>query len=534
MPVGSPKKIDTWASDDFEVIEEEVEESWPFFEYRRLGTTIYDPGWRTPNRPDLSAGYKIDADYVSFEDLAQMRELECYKDIPDDEELKRYFLVTSPIGDAPPASQTAAQMNQNSTVVMHAEGEHVQTTTNPLEKPLLKLAYWTRQRVIEVLLYNGRHKVIRNEPHDLGTHALGYTANWWDIDNCGYGMGTGRLTAGDQRMDQGVLNEVLKMIAYWTNAPLLYDSADGNEPTQQYVMGLGTMWGIKTGNSGDIRKALMYAPKPEIPNAAFDIYKLGKEGAEDLVGANATTMQGAPGAGSTAMRSAAGVNRIGGKADENISDPVANIEGIITRWIQFLWDMVLEVMPIAEIRQILSAKFGKTILEEIDAEAFLNAEFEIKVLAGQKLAAKQAIMQLVPFLLQFLQQPQLLQYLHQIGKSVNFAAIEDLFMRMSELAGRQDILVDLTPQQIELYQQNNPMIAKATADKEREVQKGKDKIAAIQAQGEEDTKLAVLKPTVEVAAQEAAKRLEGSTQLEEAEARLERNTDLNELQTGVE
>jgi hypothetical protein len=534
QPIGPPRKVDTWESDNFKVITETVEESWPFFEYRRLGTTFYDPGWRTPNRPDQSAGYKLDVDYVDFEDLAQMRNMDCYKNIPADEDLKKFFMVASPQGDAPPQTQTAQEMNTNSTVVLHAVGEHKQTSLNPLQKPLLKIARWENNWVCEVLLYQGRHLTIRNGEHEMDDHALGYAANWWDIDNSGYGMGIGRLNAGDQRMDQGVLNEVLKMIAYWTNAPMAYDSRSGNAPTQNNVFGLGTLWGVDPGPSGNVGNALRYVEKPPIPKEAFQIYEMGLTGGQQLVGADATVMQGNTGPGSTALRTATGVNRLGGKADENISDPVDHLEGVIQRWISFLWEMVKDVMPLSEIRQILSRKFGETIFEQIDADSFLDADFEISILAGQKLQAKQSIMQLVPFFFQILQQPQLMEHLQQTGRTVNFQAMEDLMMRMSELAGRQDIFIPMTDQQKAEYQQNNPAIVKAKADAAREDQRGHNKLQEIAAKGAQETQQTILKPIVEAVAPQAASKLEGSQQLEDAEARLERNTDMTELAQGVE
>lgn len=526
MPLanGTKKKIHTLESDDWETVEEIAQESWPIFEYRRLGTTLYDEKWRTPNRPELSAGYKINIDYVTMDDLRQMRELPCYQSIPEDEDLKKFFL-DNPDGDAQPPSNTAQTMNTESAVILHAAGEQRDSSANPFLKPLMKIAYWTPESVIEVLVYDSRKKVIRNEKHSLGDFALGATATWWNIDNSGYGIGIGRLNAGDQRMDQGVLNEVLKMIAFPMNAPLIYNTASGNAPTQQVVTSLGTMWGINAPN-GDIRKELMWMQPPTIPAEAWKIYELGQQGGEDLVGASAAIMQGQLGGpGSSAGRTATGINRLGSKADENVSGQISHIEGIIQRWIQFLWKMVIERMPIAEIREILSAKFGSAILSEIDAEEFLSAKFEIKILCGQKLAAKAAITQMIPFLLQMVQQPQLLEFLHQKGDTINFEVIEKLFMQMSELQGREDIIVKLTDAQMQMIQQQNPGAIKMQGQATMEKLKGQNKLQEIQAQGTQ----AIQRTVVD----HALAHVTGDVPLDLAEARLQRNTDMSELQSGV-
>jgi hypothetical protein len=527
LPVGPPKIVNTWASDEFESVPQKVTETWPYFEYRKLGTTLYDPGWRTPNRPELSSSGKIDIDYPNLQDLQQLRNMDCYKDIPSDKDLKQFFFE-NPLGDAPPASTTSESMNSNSAVVFHAQGEHEQTNVDPTLRPLMRLKYSTKDTIIEVLCYQGRKKTIRNGPHELKDFALGVTANWWNIDNSGYGMGIGRLNAGDQRMDQGVLNEVLKMIGYWTNAPLMYDSSSGNEPTQNVVMGLGNLWGVNV-PGGDVRKAFAYVPKPEIPPEAWKIYTLGKEGGEDLVGANATTMQGNTGPGSTALKTATGVNRLGNKADDNVATPIAHIEGVLVRWYRFLWWIVQTKMPIAEIRRILSKKYADTIINKIDPERLVNAEFNIKILAGQKLAAKASIQQLIPFMLQLLQQPQLMEFMHQKGKTINFAAIERIFMRVSELQGAEDIIVDLTPEEMAQVKATNPAAQRTQSAAAIEQIRGRNKLQAIDAKGHADTQVAVVK----AAADKAAERLEGSQEFEEAEGRLERNTDMGELKDGL-
>lgn len=528
MPDGTKKLVHTLESDDYKVKEDTVTECWPCFEYRRLGTTLFDPKWRTPNRPDLSAAFRVDVDYVNFYDLCDMRKLDCYKDIPPDDDLKKYFL-TNPYGDAEASSQVAQSMNARTSSVLHAEGEEKNTSQNPLLKPLQKIAYWTAKSVIEILIYPGGRKVIRNEEHCIGDYALGFSATWWNIENSGYGIGTGRLNAGDQRMDQGVLNEVLKMIAFPMNAPILYNSADGNAPTQNQIAGMGTFWGVHAPDN-DVRKAFAFMQMPQVPTDAWKVYELGKEGGEDIVGANATTMQGnVGGPGSTALRTAAGVNRIGGKADENIATPVQHLEYVLERWYGFLWHMITEEMPIAEIREILSDKYSDAILKLIDSQILLNATFTVKILAGQKLAARAAIAQIIPFLLQLVQQPQLLQYMHEKGWTINFLAIEKIFLRVSELKGAEDIIVPLTPQERQQVEAMNPNAMKAQLAALVEKLRGQNKLDAIDAQGKTDLQNDIVSKTVDKALEHA----EGDVPLGLAEARLSRNTDMAELQNGV-
>jgi hypothetical protein len=197
---------------------------------------------------------------------------------------------------------------------------------------------------------------------------------------------------------------------------------------------------------------------------------------------------------------------------------------VVERWLNFLWDRVLEDMPIAEIREILSDKYGEAILEQIDAEFFLNAKFEIKILAGQKLAARAAILQLIPFLLQIVQQPQLMQWLHEKGWTVNFKSIEDIFQRMSELQDWQDIFVPLSDEEKQNVKQMSQGAQRGQAAVQVEQLRGQNKIAEVEADKAGDLQNKIVETALEKL---------GPDELAQAEGRLSRNTDMQELSQGV-
>ena len=541
LPDGSTKQVNTWESDDFEEYSDTVMQSWPYFEYRRLGMTMYDPKWRTPNRPEMSAGFKVDIDSLTLEDLRFMRDLDCYKDIPDDEELKKFFL-TYQHDDAEVLATTAQTMNQDSSSVQHAEGDYKNTSQNPFDQPFQRIKHSTPTAIKELLVYKGRKKIIRNETdHDMGDHALGYAATWMNIDNSGYGFGVGRMNAGDQRMAQGILNEVLKMIAYPMNAPLMYISSGGNAPTQDQVFGLGNLWGVQGDPGDDVRKKFSYLQAPEVPAMAMPLYELATQGGKDSVGANGQTMGGQASSTQGIGRSSFGAQRLATQADAAVSTPIQHLEYTLERFLRFLVQMVLRKMPIAEIRQILSDKFGETILKTIDADILLkDGLFDLKILAGQKLAARAAIAQLIPFLLQLVEQPQLLQYMHQKGWTINFKAIEDLFIQMSELQGRQDIIVRLTPEELAQVDKSNPETTRLQLAQMMETLKQQGKLQEIGAKGKVDLQNTIMEKVMEALSQHGlggeggtGEQKPAPTQLDLAENRGQRNTDLNILNTGI-
>ena len=522
LPIGGEQSIPTEKSDAFEEVSEEVKESWPFLNFRPLGFTLFDEKWSTPNAPEESAGFVIDYDTVDFQALQQLRALPCYQQIPDDETLINYFIQNPQPGTSAPSTVAEGLADSQSSLAMHAAGEWKNRGINPFKAKLELLTMWTAERAQAILCYDGRKLTIRNDEHGMGDHALHYAFNWWNIPNSGYGMGIGKLNLDDQRMETGVLNEVLKMIGMWFNTPLLIRRGE-NAPTQNVIAGLGTFLQVDGPANEDVRKNMAYIDKPAIPAEAWKVMDMALHGGEDLVGANSTAVQGnLGGPGSSAMRTATGVNRVGGQADQQVAKPVLFESMALERWIYFLIEMVKLKMPLQEIRDILKRKYADAIIKKIDLEQFLNAEFTVNVLAGQRLMAKQAIQQLIPFILQILQQPQIQNFYNQIGMVLDYQALFGILIRMSELDGNIDnIFRAMTPRERVTFKQNNPGAQKVAGQLQVEQQKGKNKLAETQAktQGDLITKLVTT----------AQEHNESAIPLEEAFGRSERLNDVGQF-----
>lgn len=529
MPVGGTRQVPTTESDEFEDDEKSVTESWPFYEYRRLGTTLFDPKWCTPDEPEESAGYCIDIDYVNFADLQEMRQLSCYQKsptnpgIPPEADLRAYFFAKQE-GSAPPGTQVEESMTAQGSSVTHAEGRNRHTDASPLEQPMMLLEQWDTRSVKAILCYDGRKLTIRNEEHHF--EAMGHTsATWWPIDNSGYGMGIGRINGPDQRINQGVLNEALKMIAYPMNAPILVARGD-NAPTQNVISRHGGFWQVDPGPSGDVNKAVGFMKAPDVPQDAWKFIDLSQRGGEELSGADAQMQQGVQSGKQGALRSATGAARMASMSDQNIADPVDSFaNGVIIPVVKFLIHMVKTKMPLQEIRELLSAKHAAVIETAINQEQFLAAEFEVTVLAGQKLAAKQGIQQLIPFFLQIVQQPQLLEFLHERGDTVDFGVIMDLLLQVSELTQQPDIFRKLTPRERAMVKAMNPGVQKLQSQAQLENLKGANKQKEIAAKGEVD----LANKTAELA---MAKTSEGIP-LIRATGLLERTEDEHALSGGM-
>lgn len=525
QPDGSKKVIHTAKSDEFEVVEDKIVESWPKFEYRRLGTTLFDPKWCTPDHPEL-CGYAIDIDYVTFADLQVLRQLDCYINIPSDEALKQYlFSRNSGAQSAPVGSSVEDSFSAQGSMVTHAEGRNRQTDRSPLAQPMMLFEQWDSRTVKAVLIIDDRKYTIRNEEHGMERECH-VSGTWWPIESSGYGMGIGRIAGWVQRLKKGMLNEGVKTVAFPLNAPILVRRGE-NAPTQNTIWRMGGYQQVDANPGEDVQRAMAFMKMPEVPADVWKFMQMAVQDGEQLTGASQQFQQGnLGGPGSSAARTATGASRIAGMSDQSVADPVDSIaEGVIVPTIEFLMDRVKEDMPLEEIRKILSKKHAAIIEDTIQHDQFLNCEFEVTVLAGQKLQAKQGIQTLIPFFLQIVQQPQLLEFLHQKGQTIDFAQLMDILLQVSELVQQPNIFRTLTPDEQKAVKESSPGLQKIQAAMAVEQQKGENTKEAIQTKGETDL-------GVKAAEMAMAKTSEGIP-LARATGLAERSADEDALKNGL-
>ena len=200
-------------------------------------------------------------------------------------------------------------------------------------------------------------------------------------------------------------------------------------------------------------------------------------------------------------------------------------DGVIITTLKWLIECVKEKMPMQEIRDILALEDAQQILKDIDLEQLLNADFEVQVLAGNKLAARAGIQQALMFYLQVIQQPQLMQYMHDRGDTIDFEFIEDLMKAVSALQQTKGFVRKLTPEEMQNVQNSNPGAQKMQADLGKEKLRGQNKIAEIHEQGQVDI--------ATKAAEIGMEHISEGNALIRAEGLNERDTDEKVLQGGL-
>jgi hypothetical protein len=455
--------VHTAESDEFKVIEDEVTINRPFFEWCPLGSVFVDPGWRHANRLD-KAKYVIHQTYPTFKDLdklrtdpAERKEKDRGYDIPSEQELKDYFFGTEQ--NAAPPSQFEENQS-NDTLAYHPEGRNEITSDDPMERPIEMLERWDKTYVMTVLRDDaGKVVIIRNEEHGMGRHCF-FSWNFWNIPGAGYGLGCGRLTGSDQRIEKGMVDGALDILSYSLNPSYARDRG-ANVPTQQIRTRLAGIVDVDVPVGRGVRDAFGLIEQPRVPAEVFPLLQDSRQSAQSTTGADEAFTQGSlPGkGGSSAARTATGAGGIIAANAGKIQGPVGRfVRGIFLPFIEFLDEMVKERMPVSEIRAILGEVLGEAF--EFDESDFLNSNDKFEVLAGAKLAAKKAMAQALPLMIQVIENPALVQQLNAMGYAVDAKLLFDMFMEVSEWKDERELIRPMTQKEQQLFAQNNPGLQK--------------------------------------------------------------------------
>jgi hypothetical protein len=452
MPFGKPLTISTQESDEFEAIDIEVTRNRPTFEKCELGTVFIDPTWNSPNQL-WKAKWIVHEMYLNYDDLTKLRDNPDY-DIPSDDQLRAIFMSDAETPEGIPPTEEALTAN---TSIHHAERQDFEWSEDPLQKPMQVLEWWDRTQVRVALQ---KKVVIRNSAHKMGEKPF-WSANYWDIDNAGYGMGVGRIAGADQRVEQGMLNALLDILAFAVQ-PEYAVARGANVPTQEQRRRLG---GIRMVDGNDATKAIALIAQPQVPPDAWRAIQSVVASADSATGADQASVQGSiPGRGSSIVRTGTGAGIVGQASSTRLQSPVERfIDGVFLPFLRFLYRMVKERMPISEIREVLADR-----AEDLtpDFQNFMDAVVKFDTLAGTRLSAKSKMAQALPFLLEVFGNQALIQQLSETGWKVNAKELVNMVLEMSEWKNQRDLVVPMTDEEKQSMQQQNPGAQQAQAKSE--------------------------------------------------------------------
>jgi len=414
-----------------------------YFESREVSKVLIDP--HTPVGDIRKSSYVIDIRYMDFYEMKILRD--AIKELPEghpekegwdlpqtDSELMSWWMP--PVEDTPVLSTDQATYSEG--VVHHSEKLQVNTSPDLLFKKLEVLEYWDKRKQVHVV---ARKKVIKSGKNPYGVTPF-LSANWWNRPKAFYGMGLGLIVGQNQRVDQGTINAILKILSFGVN-PIYLRKRDSNTPTQMIGTGIGKILTVDT----EVDKSYKLLDMPKVPAEVWSALAESEKATESSSGADQTLVQGSTAGPRTSMgRTAGGAAQLGAASATRLDGPLDNfIEQVFKPFLYILDMLIFTYFSDYEIFTILGEEVGKDF--EMDFQQYHDAVFTYEVLAGASLAAKRTMSQSMTLIEQIFTNPNIQEMLADINQEyVDIKVILKMWMEASEWKNVQDIIKPMTEQ----------------------------------------------------------------------------------------
>ena len=144
---------------------------------------------------------------------------------------------------------------------------------------------------------------------------------------------------------------------------------------------------------------------------------------------------------------------MGQASTTRLQSPVERvIDGVFLPFLNFVYRMVKERMPMREVRDVLAERADDLVP---DFQDFMDSTIKFDTLAGTRLAAKNKMAQALPFLLEVFGNQALVQQLSQTGWKVNAMELVNMVLEMSEWKNKRDLVVPMTDEEKQMMQQQS-------------------------------------------------------------------------------
>ena len=434
----------------------------PFFEWRPLDKVFFDPNTRVGDARE--ARWAIDIRNLDYYEVLAIKT--AIEGLPEDAEERKGWQWP---GDGsnkalqqlwmPPVEQGAIELMSDSSthvteIVHHSLDDSQNSTPDVLRRKMELLEYWDRGRKIIVLdrkkaIYSGK-----NPFSEIGIeNPIPFlSANWWNRPKAFYGMGLGLIVGQNQRVDQGTINSILKILSFGVN-PIYLRRRDSNTPTQMIRTGIGRILTVDVKEGRPVGDAYGILEQPKVPAEVWSALKESEQATESSSGADAQLVQGSSAGPRSSMgRTATGASQLGAASATRLDGPLDNfIEQVFTPFLYILDDLVEEYLSDGEIHFICGEELGKAYM--LNLARYHEAKMEFEVLAGASLSAKRIMAQSLTLITQIFENPQIQQNLAEInGEYIDFKPILSMWMEASEWKNRNDIIKKLTPEMLQRQQ----------------------------------------------------------------------------------
>jgi hypothetical protein len=351
---------------------------------------------------------------------------------------------------APSIDPSVEQVTYMAGAVHHSLETNIQAGPDPLREKKEVLEYWDEKR--KILVLSGQ-KVLYTGDNEFKRIPF-LSANWWNRPKAFYGMGLGLIVGQNQRVDQGTINAILKILSYGVN-PIYLKRRDGNTLTQMVRTGLGKVISV----DGEPEKAFHLMETPKVPSDIWAALKESETATESSSGADQQLVQGSSAGPRSSMGRTSGGAAIQASASATRLDgPLDNfIEQVFKPFLYIVDEIVFKKMSDASILHILGEVLGKPLTAELGMQAYWDAMIDFEVLAGASMSAKRTMAQSMVMLTQFLDNPQFGTSLADINEEyIDYKVIFDMWMEASEWKNGMDIIKPMTAAMKQKRDANSP------------------------------------------------------------------------------
>jgi hypothetical protein len=428
---------------------EEYEVNMPYIEKVHIRHLVVDPSLRVPDI--RKAKFVIHRTYPTLIEIEQLRNQPGFN-LPSEEYLASLF---EPPKESPERSllegrSTTSVLNTGvSSLDINMEFKAMprwqDASEDPNQQPLEMLEYTSEGRCIVVL---NRKLVLKNDINEFGL------VNWFsvppiDVLDSWYGIGIVKLISGEQRLQQGVINSRLDDLALRLSGTFLRKRG-ANTPTQQLRLRPG---GII--DSDDEKGVQMIQYPPAIADAFTEV-EASDNRAQRRSGANEIVTQGTLTQPSSITRSATGVSTLAagvGARSSYFIDFVVML--VVVPFLEFVHEMNSRWLPVDDIDQILDDELADKF--KGDALELKNANVKFTLEAGTRMRAQQGMLNLAGPLMQFFQNPAVLEDMQDQKKKFNYVKFVQQLFDAVNWPGEQELILDQTPEDMQRIQQKSEM-----------------------------------------------------------------------------
>lgn len=384
----------------------------PTIEAVNLRNIVLDP--TTPSHDPRKAKWYAIRIPINAYDLDDMRNDPMYSDgekskIPSNEELRTILALKEE-----PAQNSMIATQPNQTREFQKQDDRYPNSKDPLLQPLEIIEYHHYSGRIVTTLQ--RKIVIRNTRENREEPDL-FGCAFIDVLNSLFGWGIGRLLAGEQRFQQGVLNAWVDALAIYLN------------PAFQQVKGMGA-----GSQNISIGPGKVITTEGELkPLVTTDVSQSAQNALDqsDLRVAKRVGMEGGTSMPTQAMRTGSGVQAFQGDNSEAIQYFTAiYTKQVLVPALKFFLEHICENLTPAQIQQILSDEDGKEYAGDI--LDIYNADVKIEITSGAKLAVRQAAAQTAPMIVGLVSNTAVQQQFSIAGVKFDFL---EFLKEVTELAG---------------------------------------------------------------------------------------------------